>query len=204
MKLLRHSKNTITERFNHLLLVMSSHRFLKMQGIGNEVPFFIFSYKPSEMFEMKQLENNLITQLELKSVRVLKIDLYDLSIEMLKERGIWDQILEIEATVSKQELLELFEGVLDPKKNLIPAMLSKMNLQHFDILIVTGIGEVYPYIRTHNLLENLQSTAKNAPTVFFFPGSYTPSLEKGFMLNLFDLPSGNNYYRAFDIEHYEI
>ena len=98
----------------------------------------------------------------------------------------------------------MFEGVLDPKENLVPAIAVKMDAQPFDILIITGIGEVYPYIRTHNLLENMQSTAKDKPTLFFFPGSYTPSLEKGFMLNLFDMPSGNNYYRAFDIEHFEI
>ncbi len=197
-------KKTITERFNHLLKVMSSERFLKMQGIGNEVPFFIFSFKPSESDEMKSLENNLITHLEMKGIRVCRIDLYDLSIEMLQERGIWEQILEIEPTVTKQELLELFDGVLDARENLVPAIAAKMDTQPFDILVITGIGEVYPYIRTHNLLENMQSTAKYKPTVFFFPGSYTPSLEKGFMLNLFDLPSGNNYYRAFDIEHFEI
>ena len=201
---MRRSTRPIAERFNHLLTVMSSPRFLMMQGIGNEVPFFIFSFKPSDTFEMKQLEANLLTHLSLKGVRVLKIDLYDLSIEMLKERGIWEQVLEIEPTVDKSQLLELFEGVLDPKDNLVPAIAAKMAEQPYDILLVTGIGEVYPYIRTHNLLENLQSTAKNAPTVFFFPGSYTPSLEKGFMLNLFDLPSGNNYYRAFDIEHFEV
>ena len=201
---MRRSNRPIAERFNHLLTVMSSPRFLKMQGIGNEGPFFIFSFKPSDTFEMKQLEANLLTHLSLKGVRVLKIDLYDLSIEMLKERGIWEQVLEIEPTVDKSQLLELFEGVLDPKDNLVPAIATKMAEQPYDILLVTGIGEVYPYIRTHNLLENLQSTAKNAPTVFFFPGSYTPSLEKGFMLNLFDLPSGNNYYRAFDIEHFEV
>lgn len=201
---MRRSNRPIAERFNHLLTVMSSQRFLKMQGIGNEVPFFIFSFKPSDTFEMKQLEANLLTHLSLKGVRVLKIDLFDLSIEMLKERGIWEQVLEIEPTVDKSQLLELFEGVLDPKDNLVPAIAAKMAEQPYDILLVTGIGEVYPYIRTHNLLENLQSTAKSAPTVFLFPGSYTPSLEKGFMLNLFDLPSGNNYYRAFDIEHFEV
>lgn len=197
-------KKPITERFSHLLKVMSSERFLKMQGIGNEVPFFIFSFKPAETEEMKSLESNLIAHLEMKGVHVCRIDLYDLTIEMLKERGIWEQILEVEPTVTKQELLELFDGVLDPKENLVPAIAAKMNSQPFDILVITGIGEVYPYIRTHNLLENMQSTAKDKPTVFFFPGSYTPSLEKGFMLNLFDMPSGNNYYRAFDIEHFEI
>lgn len=201
---MRKLKKPINERFNHLLTVMSSQRFLKMQGIGNEVPFFIFSFSPSEMVEMKQLESNLMTHLAHKGVRVLKIDLYDLTIEMLKERGIWEQILEIEPTVSKQELRDLLEGVTDAKDNLVPAIAAKMAEYPFEVLVITGIGEVYPYVRTHILLENLQSTAKNTPTVFFFPGSYTPSLEKGFMLNLFDLPSGNNYYRAFDIEHYEI
>ena len=201
---MRTSKKPITERFNHLLTVMSSQRFLKMQGIGNEVPFFIFSFSPSEMVEMKKFENNLMTQLEHKGVQTLKIDLYDLTIEMLKTRGIWEKVLEIEPTVSKQEFRDLLEGVTDTTKNLVPAIAAKMAERPFEVLVITGIGEVYPYVRTHILLANLQSTAKNTPTVFFFPGSYTPTLEKGCMLNLFEMPSGNNYYRAFDIENYEI
>ena len=76
--------------------------------------------------------------------------------------------------------------------------------QEFDVLFLSGVGEVYPYIRSHNVLNNLQSTAKEKPTVMFFPGKYTHSLATGASLDLFGILHDDKYYRAFDITHYEI
>ena len=72
----------------------------------------------------------------------------------------------------------------------------------FDVLFLSGIGEIFPYIRSHNVLNNLQSTAKTKPTILFFPGEYRHSLEQGASLELFGLLHDDKYYRAFNI--YEI
>jgi hypothetical protein len=65
-------------------------------------------------------------------------------------------------------------------------------------MLVTGVGEVFPYIRSHNILNNLQKSAKEKPTLMFFPGQYQHSLDDGAKLVLFNqLPDG--YYRAFNI-----
>lgn len=195
------SKKPIHERYQHLLAVISSQRFLKMQGLGNEVPFFICPFDPKEANEMAKLGNQLINQLKNQGIRVLKINLYDLSIEMLKQRGIWEQILETESTISKDELKELLQGVLDPEKHLIPAIARKMRQEPFDVLFISGVGEVFPYIRSHTVLNNLQSTVKDRPTVMFYPGEYTHSAEKGATLKLFGRLHDDNYYRAFNIYH---
>lgn len=92
---------TSQQRFQHLFTVISSDRFLKMQGLGNEVPFFICPYPPKEAVEMAQTVNQLIRRLEQQGIQVLKIDLYDLSIELLQRRGIWERILDIEETTPK-------------------------------------------------------------------------------------------------------
>ena len=84
------------ERYEHLLAILSSERFLKMQGLGNEVPFFICPFDPKDANDMGRLGIQLIKQLGNKNIKVLKINLYDLSIELLQKRGIWDQILETE------------------------------------------------------------------------------------------------------------
>src|SRR5690606_10625999 len=106
------SKMTLREKFDHLENVMSSQRFLKKQGLGNEVPFFICPFIPEETNDMVKLQENLIKKLSAINIRVLSINLYDLSIEILKEREIWANILEIENTVSKPELKELLQSVL--------------------------------------------------------------------------------------------
>ena len=191
------------DRFQHLSAVISSQRFLNKQGLGNEVPFFICPYKPEESVEMKRLQHQLINRLEQAGIRILEINLYDLSIGILKERDIWDQIVEMEDSVSKEQLKELLQGVLDPETHLVPAIAIKLANTDFDVLFLSGVGEVFPYIRSHNVLNNLQSTAKEKPTVMFFPGAYTHSLESGASLDLFGRLHDDKYYRAFNIFHCE-
>ena len=88
----------LKERFSHLYDLISGERFLKKQGLGNEVPFFICPYAPQEALEVDKHGRSLIKKLETANVSALKINLYDLSIELLKKRGIWEQILEAEST----------------------------------------------------------------------------------------------------------
>jgi len=197
-------KENMQERFHHLSSVISGNRFLQKQGLGNEVPFFICPFQAKESVEMERLQKQLVNRLEQSGVQVLEINLYDLSIKLLQERGIWEQILNLEASVSKDELKELLQGVLDPEAHLIPAIAHKMAATEFDVLLLSGIGEVFPYIRSHNVLNNLQSTAKEKPTVLFFPGNYTHSLEAGASLDLFGKLRDDKYYRAFNIFHCEV
>lgn len=197
------ARMSMQDRFQHLLSVLSSQRFLNKQGLGNEVPFFICPFNPEEFVEIERLQRQLIKHLEQLDVRILEINLYDLSIEILKDRAIWDQILEMEESVSKDQLKELLQSVLDPEAHLVPAIANKLLNVDFEVLFLTGIGEVFPYIRSHNVLNNLQSTAKEKPTVMFFPGDYTHSLESGESLDLFGRLHDDKYYRAFNIFHCE-
>lgn len=196
-------KMSMQERFQHLFAVVSGQRFLKKQGLGNEVPFFICPFNPEEFVETERLQRQLVNRLEQAGIRILEINLYDLSIEILKERDIWNQILEMEESISKEELRELLQGVLDPEAHLVPAIAVKLASTDFDVLFLSGVGEVFPYIRSHNVLNNLQSTAKEKPTVMFFPGAYTHSLESGASLDLFGRLRDDKYYRAFNIYHCE-
>ena len=195
------SRQTIQEKFQHLLAVVSSERFLKKQGIGNEVPFFICPYNPSDANEVERSLKKLVTKLEQTGIRILNVNIYDMSIELLKEREIWDRVLSVEESVSKAEFQELLQNVLDPESHLVPAVAKKIESAEYDVMFLSGVGEVYPYIRSHNVLNNLQSTAKDKPTVMFFPGTYTHSLERGASLDLFGKLHDDKYYRAFNIFH---
>lgn len=194
---------TLQERFDHLVSVISGERFLKKEGLGNEIPFFICPFRPEEAVEMAGLQRQLVHRLEQAGLLVLEIDLYDLSVEILKERGIWEQILAMEPTVEKDQLRELLQGVLDPESHLVPAIARRLEAKSFDVLFLSGVGEVFPCIRSHNVLNNLQRVAKTRPTLMFFPGEYTHSLESGASLDLFGRLHDDKYYRAFNIFHCE-
>ena len=192
------------ERVEHLFKVVISQRFLAKQGLGNEVPFFICPYPAEEGLTMNEDRLDLVTLITHAGVKVLDLSLYDLSLGTLKERGILDQILEIEADTDKTEIRELLQSVLDPQANLIPMIGKAIEATPHDVIFLSGVGEVYPFIRSHNVLNNLQSTAKDKPTVLFFPGSYTHALATGASLDLFGRMRDDKYYRAFNILNYEV
>lgn len=196
---MRERGGTIQQRFQHLRTVISGQRFLQKQGLGNEVPFFICPFAPQEAVEMAKMQKQLINSLANDGIRILDINLYDLSIELLKARGIWDRILSRETTFSKKQLKELLQGVLDPETHIVSAIAQKIESSELDVLFISGVGEVFPYIRSHNVLNNLQTTAKDQPTVMFFPGEYTHSPESGASLDLFGRLQDDRYYRAFNI-----
>jgi len=204
----------LAERFDHLLAVISGERFLQMKGLNNDLPFYICDFLPSEAIQMQRLQHQLANKLASLSipclgdrgVLVLEINLYDLSVELLKSRegseegiSVWEEVINNESDYSKEGLLELLQNVLDPIEHLIPAIAGILAKSEFDVLFLSGIGEVFPYIRSHNVLNNLQSTAKGKPTVMFFPGEYKYSLEQGASLELFGRLHDDKYYRAFNI-----
>lgn len=208
------SQQPLAARFEHLVNVIGSPRFLQMRGLNNDLPFYICEFRAAEAFEMQRIKRQLIHTLGSLSVdclggrgvKVLEINLYDLCIELLRAReggseggSLWNEILSVETEVEKESLLELLQNVLGIQEYLIPAVGERLQHAEFDVLFLSGIGEVFPYIRSHNVLNNLQSTAKDKPTVLFFPGEYRHSLEQGASLELFGLLHDDKYYRAFNI-----
>lgn len=208
------SQQSLSTRFEHLVNVISSPRFLGMRGLNNDLPFYICEFRATEAFEMQRMKRQLVSTLTGLSVaclggrgvKVLEINLYDLCIELLKAREgsidgsrLWDEILVVETDVEKDSLLELLQNVLGIEEYVIPAIGERLQEADFDVLFLSGIGEVFPYIRSHNVLNNLQSTAKEKPTVMFFPGEYRHSLQQGASLELFGLLHDDKYYRAFNI-----
>lgn len=194
---------TMQDRFQHLFSVISGQRFLSKQGLGNEVPFFICPFEPKEAVEMDRIKRQLVNRLEQSGIRILEINLYDLTIEILKKEGDFEWIRDNEQRLSKIKLLEELQGILDVENVVIPIIASILERNEFDVLFLSGVGEVFPYIRSHNVLNNLQSTAKEKPTVMFFPGAYTHSIESGASLDLFGKLRDDKYYRAFNIFHCE-
>lgn len=189
--------------FDRLEMVISSQRFLKMQGLGNEVPFFIAPFPPAWTNSVETILHQLTQKLTAQGLAVQEINLYDLAVALLTQRGIWEQVLAIESQTDKGQLLELLQNVLDPEQHLIPAIGQRIADPSPQVLFLTGVGAVYPYIRSHNVLNNLQSTAKDFPTVLFFPGRYTQSLASGASLDLFGRLHDDKYYRAFNLFDYQ-
>lgn len=198
------SEEPVPVREAHLLKVLSSDRFLKMQGLGNEVPFFICPFDPGESVAMDKALHRLSNNLAKQGVTALHIDLYDLAVQLLKDGDVWDQILEVEPTRDKADVLQMLQSLLDPQTELAPAIKARIEASPHDMVLITGVGEVFPYIRSHNVLNNLQTVTKGSPLVMFFPGDYRQSATRGSSLELFCRLRDDQYYRAFNIYDYAI
>ena len=63
-----------------------------------------------------------------------------------------------------------------------------------DVLLITGVGEVFPFMRIHSLLEALQPHFSDIPILVLYPGVFD-----GHHVKLFDKLQPNDYYRAFNV-----
>jgi len=198
-------KGSMGNRLEHLFSVISGKRFLKMEGY-NEVPFFICPHHPNETAQMERLQRQLINRLQHSGIQLLEINLYDLSLEILKEDDDFDFYINQEPDLTKAKLLEEFQSILDVEGVIIPRIADRLTDANYQVLLLTGVGEVFPFLRLHNILNNLQKAAKTHPSLMFFPGDYSHTLEHGASLDLFaparKIPDG--YYRAYNIYESEV
>ena len=189
----------LTRQEKHLFAVLSGERFLRMEGLSNEVPFFIYPYEPEHALSVAKAKKRIKNRLASKGIEVREINLYDLSVEILKGRGDWEEILEVESGLDKTEFAEMLQSMLNPQQHLAPAIRELLSDREFNVVFLTGIGEVFPYIRSHNVLNNLQSIVVGKPMLMFFPGHYEQSDSLGSSLVLFGRLKDDQYYRAKNI-----
>jgi len=184
----------LQNKFDKLLENLKKESFLSMSALGGEIPFYIVPYNPAQENDVVQKTKQLKDRLSFAGVGVYEINLYDLSLQILQERGILDKIIAKEPELGKEKLFKTLQGVLDSETKLVPKIETLAKENPSQIIFLTGIGQVFPYIRSHTILNNLQNHIKDRPTVMFFPGTY------GKDLSLFGKLKDDNYYRAFNLD----
>ena len=196
--------NKLAER---LFRILTSRDFLEMRGLGNEVPIFIQAYDPAQEVGVQKMVDGLTGRMRSKGLVVKTLDLFNLVLEELEEHDLLNEIMENEASWEKVELFETLRNYSDPKTHLIPRLMRAIG-DDTQVTLLTGVGRVYPFLRTHTILESLQPAMLPHPVVMFFPGEYTQELGGGSHLRLFGThPSPrihNPYYRALNLDHYRL
>src|SRR4051794_32444080 len=112
-------KITLMQHEEHLFKVLSSERFLKMEGLGNEVAHFIYDYDPTWAHDVAQAKKRITTKLDTeRGIKVIEINLYALCVDLLKERNVWERVLAAEPTMDKPDFLKMLQSMLDPQMHL--------------------------------------------------------------------------------------
>jgi len=189
-------------RYNHLLELMSSRKFLDMTGPSSDIPYYICPFRVEETKSMYEIINQLMNALELKQIKVLNINLYNLTIEHLDSINELKRHINDETSTPREVFFKSISGLTDEKDFFCDLMIAKITEASPDVIFITGVGEVYPYIRSHKILSTLDSKYTERPLVLFFPGKYETDNVKGSNLTLFGILD-DRYYRAFNIYHCE-
>lgn len=188
---------TFEERLNRILPRITSDDFLLNRGMGNEIGFWIFDYPPEDEVAMRAFVREVIEPALARQsppLRFKTIDLFALMIEVLRERGLLDKVIQMQADKGAEATLPGLRSVLREDK-VAQRIAAQADVESIDLLMLTGVGAAYPVLRSHTLLSALHPLVGNKPVLMFFPGSYN-----GFSLSLFDRPihqDGDHYYRAF-------
>jgi hypothetical protein len=194
----------LTQRLNQILPKITSDEFLAGSGIGNEIAFHIFDYSPEDELRVRSHLQFLLEHIPRRKpdLRVKHINLFDLVIEYLQARGLLDKSVALQRERGDAALLKALKGVLSEEKVARRFGEIARPADH-DLVLISGVGSVYPMLRSHTLLNNLHSIMGQTPLVMFYPGKYDQT-----SLRLFGKSgtSGSvaptrgrqaNYYRAF-------
>ena len=190
----QHSQN-LEEDFARLRAKLSDRQFLANKGIGNEVGFFVFPYDASREDEVCARTDALVRLSDEVRLpcRIVRRDLWDVFLLICERRRILDKVSDLELRRGSRALLDRLQKIATPEA-FVQAMDYEPHEPGHDVLLVTGVGKVYPIVRAHSILENAQHVFADVPVVLLYPGKYD-----GAQLHLFNSISDGNYYRAFNL-----
>lgn len=176
---------------------LSEDSLLGRGGYMMRNALYVLDYKPEQESYAKDLVQAICeSDLPARSVRPLVVNLYDIVLSYLDEQGMWEPLVEAEPDASREELIMMLQDTVSVRDVIAPAVNTAIeDNPDADIVFVTGVGETYPYVRTHTLLQEMSATK---PVVLVFPGRFERRSDGSTSLNILNLDQGTTggYYRA--------
>ena len=181
------------ERLNQIIPRLTSDELLNNSGLGNEIGFYIFDYPPEKELEVRKHIHFILEYLAKKrpDLRISHVNLFQLVVDYLGSRNLLDRAVKTQQQQGDQALLKALKAPLAADR-IAHFFIQEARPNENDLVLVSGVGNVWPLLRSHNLLNNLHPLMGNTPLLMFYPGVFT-----GQGLRLFGRLKESNYYRAF-------
>ena len=185
------------ERLDKIWGRISDKDFLANRGVANEVRYYVFDFEPCDELivrdKIKALKKQNIPDAD--GFQIVEYDLYEMVIRILEEKGYIDKCIKFEEQKGMEYLYTAVTKMLrlTNDDNLIVNRIVN-NTPKNAVVFLTGVGKVFPFVRSHNVLNNLHQVLDSVPVVMFYPGTWN-----GQSLSLFGTITDGNYYRAFPL-----
>ena len=193
---------TLSSRLNQILPRVSSESFLSSEGIGNEIACYIFDYPATDELQVRTHIIMMMDRLAShhKELRVMHLNLLEVSVAYLEQRGVLEKALQMQTAKDDAAILQALKGPLAAEK-LRDFIAAEHKPADYDLVLLSGVGSVWPMLRAHSLLNCLHTVMGKTPLVMFYPGTFD-----GTTLRLFgqiapstSKPGTKPYYRAFTL-----
>lgn len=192
--------DVLTDRLNQILPRITSKEFLAREGIGNEIACYIFDYPAADELRVRAHTQMIVERLAShhSTLRVLHLDLLRVMLAYLEQRGLLAKALAMQAAKGDSAMLHALKGPLAAEK-VCEFVAREHQLNQHDLVLLSGVGSVWPILRAHSLLNCLHKVIDTTPLLMFYPGTFD-----GKTLRLFGRIAGGAtnqgakpYYRAF-------
>ena len=180
----------IKERLDNLRIHIQEAEFLEGKGLSNEVNIRIFCYDAEDEMTVRQFVEQIPTDPTI-ACHLVECNMYETYLALCDDIDITDAIPEMEEVDGKRFLLEQLHSAIGEGEFIDKIQYSPH--QKGDVLMLTGVGDVFPFMRVHSLLEALQPHFSDIPILVMYPGTFD-----GSYVRLFDKLTPNAYYRAFN------
>ena len=165
--------------------------FLANKGLSNEVGIHVFCYDPADELIVREFVSRLKGE-NGTPYHIKECDLYEIFLKLLEDKRVLKSVDGLEEKRGKEYLLKQLQKIATPD-----ALLEYMKYEpheYGDVLFLTGVGKIFPFMRSHKMLDRMQHLFEDIPIVMFYPGSFT-----GQDLGLFGKFLDGHYYRAFNL-----
>ena len=181
----------IMKELDQLKAFIQEKEFLEGKGLSNEVNIRIFCYDPKDEMVVKHFISQVTTDPTL-ACNLIECDLYKIFLDCCKDIEILEAIPEMEEADGSSYLLEQIHSTIREDE-----FIQKMQYAPHrpgDVLMLTGVGEVFPFMRVHTILEAMQPHFSDIPILVMYPGEFDKH-----HLKLINRLQPNDYYRAFSV-----
>jgi hypothetical protein len=188
----------LNERLQALNEAIIRPSFKQSKGLGNEIGYYIFDYDAKDEMIVREWVRTTVERSRRNEfpLSICLIDVFDTMVEIMKDKGFYEKLVEMDSQKGSDSLLEPLRRTLrlnDKQGNLLTARILEA-LKPDDVLFLTGVGKAFPAIRSHGLLNELHARVNRNPVLLFFPGTYSDGSFK-----LFGKIKSEDYYRGFKI-----